>query len=66
MRNTNMKKNTLGASQKKLGCASHESEASKPSNGDSHPPKKKSEVSAEIKIMLTYSAMKNSANAMPE
>src|SRR4029453_1800963 len=37
-----------------------------PSNGDSQPPKKNTEVSAEIRIMFTYSATKNTANAMPE
>src|SRR4030095_9854158 len=36
------------------------------SNGDSQPPKKNTEVSAEIRIMFTYSATKNTANAMPE
>src|ERR1700722_5025886 len=54
--------------QKKLGAASQESCGTKlqPSNGDSQPPKKKMTVSADIKIMLTYSARKNSANATPE
>src|SRR6185312_615313 len=37
-----------------------------PSNGLSQPPKKNTAVSAEIRIMLAYSARKNSANAMPE
>src|SRR6185312_14137252 len=37
-----------------------------PSNGLSQPPKKKIAVNAEIRIMLAYSARKNSANAMPE
>src|ERR1700735_4188098 len=58
-----MKKNTFGANQKKLGCASQESAASQPSNGDSHPPKKKIEVSAEIKIILTYSEIKKGQKA---
>src|ERR1044072_8235028 len=35
-------------------------------NGLSQPPKKNTAVSAEIRIMLAYSARKNSANAMPE
>src|SRR3954466_14296314 len=37
-----------------------------PSSGLSQPPKKKIAVSAEIRIMLAYSARKNSAKAMPE
>src|SRR5277367_5487932 len=37
-----------------------------PCNGDSQPPKKNTAVSAEIRIMLAYSARKNSAKAMPE
>src|SRR5215469_3079146 len=37
-----------------------------PSNGDSHPPKKNTAVSAEMRIMLAYSARKKSANAIPE
>src|SRR5688500_16710306 len=42
------------------------STSKKPLNGLSQPPQKKIAVSAEIKIMLAYSARKNSANAMPE
>src|SRR4030088_3654775 len=37
-----------------------------PATGESQPPKKNTAVSAEIRIMLAYSARKNSANAMPE
>src|SRR5687767_15904545 len=37
-----------------------------PSNGLSQPPKKKIAVKAEIRIMLAYSARKNSAKAIPE
>src|SRR5246127_4558285 len=37
-----------------------------PWNGDSQPPKKNTAVNAEIRIMLAYSARKNSANAIPE
>src|SRR4029079_9733399 len=37
-----------------------------PSSGLSQPPKKNTAVSAEIRIMLAYSARKNSANAMRE
>src|SRR5438046_10633792 len=38
----------------------------KPSKGLSQPPKKNTAVRVEIRIMLAYSARKNSANAMPE
>ena len=37
-----------------------------PASGLSQPPKKNTAVSAEIRIMLAYSARKNSAKAMPE
>src|SRR5210317_513480 len=37
-----------------------------PSNGDAQPPRKNTAVSVDIRIMLAYSARKNSANATPE
>ena len=35
-------------------------------NGESQPPKNNSAVSAEIRIIFAYSAIKNTANPMPE
>src|SRR3984893_4651705 len=50
-----------------LGCAMIVvPRTGQPATGDSHPPKKNTAVSAEIRIMFAYSARKNSANAMPE
>src|SRR5690606_14640324 len=67
-RKQNKKIQTLMNSHRKCGAASHASQlgSGQASNGEIHPPKKKIEVSAEIRIMLTYSATKNTANAMPE
>src|SRR5205085_4161632 len=42
------------------------STSTNPLNGLSQPPKKNTAVNADIRIMLAYSARKNSANAMPE
>src|SRR4029077_1220728 len=54
-------------SQRKLGCPRKVApSAGQPWKGPCQPPKKKIAVSAEIRIMLAYSARKNSANAMPE
>src|SRR3989338_1980965 len=51
-------KETLPSSQMKL--------SGRNGSGDSQPPKNMIEVRKAIKIMLAYSAKKNSANAMPE
>src|SRR5215468_9954776 len=51
-----------------LGCPMKDSPnpPGHPATGDSQPPKKNTAVSAEIRIMLAYSARKNSAKAIPE
>src|SRR5690606_25720460 len=57
----------LSPSQTTLGAASHvPSSPGMPAKGDSHPPRKNTEVSAATRIMFAYSARKNSANPMPE
>src|SRR5260364_170288 len=51
---------TLNASQKTPGINDRNA------NGASQPPRKSVAVSAEMTIILIYSARKNSANAIPE
>src|ERR1700761_5710420 len=59
--------NILARSHRVLGRASNvPPRPGQPSTGLNQPPKKKTTVKPEIRIMLAYSARKNSANAMPE
>ena len=63
----NMKNTILANSHSQWPCPSGVSPSSGTfSKGDSQPPRKKVEASTEIRIMLAYSARKNTAKAAPE